>query len=50
MVEREAPDALDDGLGCCDRLALVVLRKEQRELVAAEPEGLTVLPQARGEP
>ena len=48
-VQTEVRDPLDDRLGRGDRLALVVLGQEQRELVAAEPESLAVLPQGRRE-
>ena len=43
VVERERGDTVDDGRRCRDRLSLIRLRKQDRELVAAEAEGLAVL-------
>ena len=46
-VELELADALDDRARDRERLARVVVGEQQRELVAAEPEGLAVLAQLR---
>ena len=49
MLDADPRDPFDDRLGRGDGLALIVFGEQKRELVAAEPEGLTVLPQGCGE-
>ena len=45
VIEVDARDSLDDGVGGGECHALVVTAEQQRELVTAEPEGLAALAQ-----
>ncbi len=49
LLQLERGDPVDDRFADDDAVLLVASGQEQRELVATEPEGLAVLPQARGE-
>ena len=48
-LELDRCDPLDDRLGCHPRTFLVAARKQDRELVSAEPERLASLPEVRRE-
>ena len=49
MIEVDSRDPLHDRVRSCERHPLVVIDEQERELVAAEPEGLAALAQPRGD-
>ena len=49
VIEVDGRDPLDDRVRSCERHTLVVIDEQERELVAAEPEGLAALTQPRAD-